>query len=267
MFCPSSGTSLIFSWSKPRTSVWEITSSRAHWSFLCWRVTSCLMPVRKPCALVKPVSQYDFMTCRPFSSHVYNICCRSKRPVNQPPRFGINHEISAPLASLVQLRGTRASKMEFTSSSKSVVMTTVPSMAAATFLRFNRTMAMMFCNRWSSWNKKMFRGAAKPLSVVFGGPFSFAICARKISSTKSGGILLSSSKAWSFTMSSMDFPPEPPLSLGCVSMMVAIISAASFKRYVKSAFGCKPKMSGESTGGIVSMASRYCWISMPSGIL
>mmetsp|Transcript_120670 Transcript_120670/g.385268 ORF Transcript_120670/g.385268 Transcript_120670/m.385268 type:complete len:208 (-) Transcript_120670:1906-2529(-) len=207
------------------------------------------------------------MTCLPVSSHVFNMICRSVRPVNHPPKFGINHEISAPLASFVQRRGTRASNIEPRSSSRSVVMTTVPSMAMTTLMRPLRTMAMMFWRRCSSWNRKMFNGAAKPLSGVWGGPFSFTICARKISSTKSGGILAINSVDCSLTTSSIVLPPAPPLSLGCVSMIVAIISAASLSRYVRSAFGWRPKMRGESTAGMVSMPSLYCWISRPSGIL
>mmetsp|Transcript_25807 Transcript_25807/g.68520 ORF Transcript_25807/g.68520 Transcript_25807/m.68520 type:complete len:245 (-) Transcript_25807:10679-11413(-) len=244
-----------------------MTSSKAHWSFLCCRVTSWRMPVRKPCAFVKPVSQYDFMIDRLFSSHVLSIVCRSVRPVNQPPKFGMSHEISAPLASLVQRTGTRASKMLPRSASKSVVMTTVPSIAMEMAFKLTRTIAMMFCKRCSSWKRKMFSGALKPLSGTPGGPLSFWICARKISSTKSSGILLRRSRHCSFTMSSIDFPPLPPVSLGCVSMMVAIISEASFRRYVRSALVCRPKIMGESTGGMVSMASRSCEISKPSGIL
>mmetsp|Transcript_2856 Transcript_2856/g.7960 ORF Transcript_2856/g.7960 Transcript_2856/m.7960 type:complete len:208 (-) Transcript_2856:6837-7460(-) len=207
------------------------------------------------------------MIARPFSSHVFSICCRSLSPVNQPPRLGISQEISAPLASLVHPIGTRASKMEFRSCISSTVITTVPSMAMAMLLRLVRTMLMMIWSRCNSWNRKMFRGAPKPLSGVPGGPFSFVICARKISSTKSGGIFPIRSSAWSFTISSTVLPVPPPASFGCVSMMVAIISEASLRRYVRSALGCRPKISGESTGGIVSMASRYCWISRPSGIL
>mmetsp|Transcript_1338 Transcript_1338/g.3858 ORF Transcript_1338/g.3858 Transcript_1338/m.3858 type:complete len:300 (-) Transcript_1338:7017-7916(-) len=267
MFCPSSGTSRTFSMSWGRISVCEMTSSKAHWSFLCCRVTSWRMPVKKPWAFVKPVSQYDFMIERLFWSHSLSMTCRSVRPVNQPPRLGISQEISAPLASLVQRVGTRASKIEPRSASRSVVITTVPSMAMEMDFKFTRTIWMMFCKRCSSWNKKMFSGALKPLSGVPGGPLSFVMVARKISSTKSSGILDNKSMHWSLTISSTDFPEPPPVSFGCVSMIVAIISEASFRRYVRSAFECRPKMLGESTAGMVSMASRNWPISNPSGIL
>mmetsp|Transcript_4029 Transcript_4029/g.12245 ORF Transcript_4029/g.12245 Transcript_4029/m.12245 type:complete len:216 (+) Transcript_4029:812-1459(+) len=214
------------------------------------------MPVKKPCALVKPVIQYDFISDRLFSNQVFSMTWRSVSPVNQPPKLGIIHEISCPLASLVQMIGTRASKIEPTSANNSVVITTVPSMAYAMFLRLVRTILMMFCKRCNSWKRKMLSGAWKPLSGVFGGPLSFVIWALKTSSTKSSGILLVKSTHISLTISSMDLPPLPPESLGCVSMMVAIISAASLRRYVRSAFGCKPKIMGESTGGNVSTASR-----------
>mmetsp|Transcript_54158 Transcript_54158/g.115607 ORF Transcript_54158/g.115607 Transcript_54158/m.115607 type:complete len:220 (+) Transcript_54158:777-1436(+) len=214
MFWPSSGTSRILTSSWGRTSVCEMTSSKAHWSFLCCLVTSCRMPVKKPWAFVKPVSQYDFITERLFSSQLFSIWCRSVRPVNQPPKFGINQEISAPLASLVHRIGTLASKMEPKSARRSVVITTVPSMAMEIDFKLVRTILMMFCNRCNSWNKKMFRGAEKPLSGVLGGPFNFWICARKISSTKSSGIFDRRSRHCSLTMSSTDLPPLPPVSLG-----------------------------------------------------
>mmetsp|Transcript_39921 Transcript_39921/g.120647 ORF Transcript_39921/g.120647 Transcript_39921/m.120647 type:complete len:215 (-) Transcript_39921:1298-1942(-) len=212
------------------------------------------MPVRKPWAFVKYAMLNDRISLRPFSSHMYNCWCRSSSPVNQPPMFGSSHEISAPEASWVQRRGTRPSKTEFKSSNKSAVMTTVPSMAMARAFKLERTMAMMHCKRCNSWNKKMFNGAPKPLSGSRGGPGKRSIFARNSSSTKSGGIFDIRSKACSFTSSSVDFPAPEPASLGWVSMIVVNISDASLSLYVKSALGCKPKIMGESTAGMVSMA-------------
>mmetsp|Transcript_119905 Transcript_119905/g.290930 ORF Transcript_119905/g.290930 Transcript_119905/m.290930 type:complete len:281 (+) Transcript_119905:187-1029(+) len=228
MFWPSSGVSRTRSGSTVSTSVCVTTSSRAHWSFLCCLVTSWRMPVRKPWALVKPVIQYERISFRPFSSHVFSCHRLSSSPVNQPPMFGSSHEISAPEASCVQRLGTRPSKTELRSSRRSAVMTSVPSIAMTKLVRFARTMAMMLWSLCNSWKRKMLSGAPKPRSSSRGGPLSLTICARKTSSTKSGGILPRSSFACSFTISSTDLPPLAPLSLGCVSMMVTSISEASF---------------------------------------
>jgi hypothetical protein len=61
--------------------------------------------------------------------------------------------------------------------------------------------------------------------------------------------------AFSFTISSLVFPPPPDAYLGLVYMIVNIISIDSFIRKVKSALESKPKISGESVAGIVAMYS------------
>jgi len=60
----------------------------------------------------------------------------------------------------------------------------------------------------------------------------------------------------------LDIPPPPAVSLGLVSYNVLIISNDSFILNVKSAFGCKPKTSGLSTGGTISIYSLYLLISL-----
>ena len=67
-----------------------------------------------------------------------------------PMKFGISQEISAPLASLVQHTGTRASKIAPRSAISSCVMSTVPSMAMAMSFRLERTMVRIW-NRCNSW--------------------------------------------------------------------------------------------------------------------
>jgi hypothetical protein len=52
---------------------------------------------------------------------------RESTTVKMPMKFGISQEISAPLASLVQHTGTRASKIAPRPAISSCVMSTVPS--------------------------------------------------------------------------------------------------------------------------------------------
>jgi hypothetical protein len=59
--------------------------------------------------------------------------------------------------------------------------------------------------------------------------------------------------AFSFTISSLVFPPPTEAYLGRVSIIVKIISTDSFILKVRSALESKPKTSGESTGGIVEI--------------
>ena len=71
------------------TSLCNTTESRAQ--PLCARVTSCLMAVRKPWGLKKPVIQNTFG--RPLNIHVENWLFRSRNSVNQKPKVDDSHEI------------------------------------------------------------------------------------------------------------------------------------------------------------------------------
>ena len=71
------------------TSLCSTTESRAQ--PLCARVTSCLIAVRKPWGLKKPVIQNTLG--RPLKIHVENWPFLSRNSVNQNPRVEDSHEI------------------------------------------------------------------------------------------------------------------------------------------------------------------------------
>ena len=71
------------------TSLCNTTESKAQ--PLCARVTSCLIAVRKPWGLKKPVIQKTLG--RPLKIHVENWLFLSKNSVNQKPRVDDSHEI------------------------------------------------------------------------------------------------------------------------------------------------------------------------------
>ena len=71
------------------TSLCNTTESKAQ--PLCARVTSCLIAVRKPWGLKKPVIQKTLG--RPLKIHVENWLFLSRNSVNQKPRVDDSHEI------------------------------------------------------------------------------------------------------------------------------------------------------------------------------
>jgi len=86
-------------------------------------------------------------------------------------------------------------------------------------------------------------------------------------SMKSGGNLgINSFSSLSLTSSSLDFPPPVAASFGYVSTRVSIINLDSFCLKVRSAFVCKPKITGESFSGMLAIYSRNLLCSAQSGI-
>ena len=95
---PSDGALFMSSFIIFVTSLSSTTLSRAQ--PLCARVISCLIAVRKPWGLKKPVIQNMFG--RPSNTHEWNWALRSRRSVNQNPRVADSQEICKKIKKIIK---------------------------------------------------------------------------------------------------------------------------------------------------------------------
>mmetsp|Transcript_28607 Transcript_28607/g.92825 ORF Transcript_28607/g.92825 Transcript_28607/m.92825 type:complete len:212 (-) Transcript_28607:489-1124(-) len=146
--------------SKSVTSVWKTTSSSAHASALCARVTSWRMAVRKPCGLKKPVIQYA--VGRPSASHRRSCSSRRMSPENQWPSEGDSHDTSSPAGLYRNGCGGSPSTMASSVCDSCPVMTTSPRMACVSSVSVDLASATTARMRCTSCSRNMFIGTSSP---------------------------------------------------------------------------------------------------------
>mmetsp|Transcript_8307 Transcript_8307/g.37875 ORF Transcript_8307/g.37875 Transcript_8307/m.37875 type:complete len:428 (+) Transcript_8307:1612-2895(+) len=226
------------------------TSSNAHLSLACCLFTSCFIAVRKPWGLKKPVSQYALG--RPLVSHVSSCLCLCSKPWNHVPSAPLSHD------HLSHLAGILASKRASRASTKSPLSATVPAMASLRFFSVLVVRSTMMFRRSISCLRWTVKGWVGPP-----GSLLSAILARSVSNIF--GTLDRRSSAMASTTSAGDLPPPPPPDFGIVLTTVSTSSRTCRVLNVRSAFGCRPNTSGESTGGSFSMSARKTSMSRVSG--